>query len=506
MSTAHVLPLSSPTLTRAEFARRSDELAAEAEKRARERQHPRGRMTARERLDHLLDEGSLRETDRFAGAATPADFLGSGVITGFGRIGGREVAVYAQDFSVRGGSLGDIEGEKIARLMRQAIDRRLPLFALLDSGGARIQDGVTSLARYGQIFALATEASGVIPQISVVLGPCAGGAVYGPALTDIVIMEREASYMFVTGPKVVQAATGEKISSADLGGADMHGSVSGVAHMVIDGERESLDAARAVLSYLPSHCGEAAPRYAFDGDDIGEAHARRVGDLVPEGAKQAYDMRDVIEALVDYGEFVEIHEHFAASVVVGFACIDGRAVGIVANQPNVDAGTLDVAASEKAARFVTLCDTFGLPVVTLVDVPGYRPGSEQERAGIIRRGAKLITAYASASVPLVTVIVRKAYGGAYIVMGSKSLGADVALAWPGAEIAVMGAEGAVDILHGKSLAAAERPASTSRPSAPTTSSSGAPARSRPIVPCKRESSTVSSIRAKPAGPSSMRCG
>ncbi|MFP7707635.1 acyl-CoA carboxylase subunit beta [Trueperella sp. LYQ141] len=444
------LEFTSDQIGRENFAERAAAMLEAAEERARSRQHPKGRLTARERITRLLDPNTFHEINRFQGGDIDAGFLGSAVITGFGTIDERMVAVWAQDFSVQGGTLGQVEGEKIVRLIEQALTLRIPIISLLDSGGARIQEGVTALAEYGRIFKATSTASGVIPQISVILGPCAGGAVYGPALTDFIIMTKRSSYMFVTGPSVVKAATGEEISSEDLGGGDLHNTQSGVAHFLAEDEDDALEYARALMTYLPSNCQDSPPHYAFDPSCI-PAAAARVGDLVPESAKQPYDMVSVVEALVDHGEFLEVQSLFAPSIVVGFACFEGRPVGIVANQPLHDAGTLDVNASEKAARFVQFCDAFGLPIVTLVDVPGYRPGSEQERAGIIRRGAKMITAYSSATVPLITVIIRKAYGGAYIVMGSKSLGADVNYSWPASEIAVMGSEGAVDILFRREL-------------------------------------------------------
>lgn len=440
-------------ISRRNFYDRTHSILEAAEEKARKAQHARGRQTARERLDYLLDEGSFSELNRYAGGDIEAGELGSAVITGIGTLDGRPVAVYAQDFSIRGGTLGKVEGDKILLLMDRALSMRIPIIALLDSGGARIQEGVTALAQYGRIFRKTTEASGVVPQISVILGPCAGGAVYGPALTDFIIMTKNSSYMFVTGPSVVKAATGEEISSEDLGGGDLHNSVSGVAHFLAEDENEALDYARTLLSYLPQNCDKKPPRYLFENDGT-EERAHEVASLVPESPKQDYDMVEVIEALVDHGEFLEVQPLFSPSIVVGFACFEGRPVGIVANQPSIDAGTLDVNASEKAARFVQFLDAFGIPIITLVDVPGYRPGSEQERAGIIRRGAKLITAYATATVPMITVILRKAFGGAYIVMGSKSIGADLAFAWPDAQIAVMGAEGAASIMYRRELAAA----------------------------------------------------
>lgn len=442
-----------PITSRANYSERNRRVLEAAEARARLRQHPQGRQTARERLIALLDEGSFFELNRFAGGDIEQGALGSAVITGIGRIDGRQVAVYSQDFSVMGGTLGQVEGDKIMALMDRALSLKIPIIAMLDSGGARIQEGVTALAQYGRIFRKSTQCSGVIPQISIILGPCAGGAVYGPALTDFIIMTRHSSYMFVTGPSVVKAATGEEISSEDLGGGDVHNTISGVAHFLAQDEEEALDYARTLLSYLPSHCEEKPPVFAFDSSCI-PPNSAHVGDLVPESPKQAYDMVAVIEALADHEEFLEVQPLFAPSILIGFASFEGQPVGLVASQPLNDAGTLDVDASEKAARFVQFCDAFGLPIVTLVDVPGYRPGSEQERAGIIRRGAKLITAYATATVPLITIILRKAFGGAYIVMGSKSLGADVNFSWPASQIAVMGSEGAVDIVFRRQLEAA----------------------------------------------------
>lgn len=438
-------------IDRGNFASRATAMLEAAEERARKRQHPNGRKTARERLNLLLDKGTFHEIDRFAGGDIDEGFLGSAVITGFGEIDGRLVAVYAQDFSVQGGTLGEVEGKKIIHIMQEAMSMKIPVVSLLDSGGARIQEGVAALAEYGHIFKAISEASGVIPQISVIMGPCAGGAVYGPALTDFIIMTKNSSYMFVTGPGVVKAVTGEDVSSEELGGGSLHNVESGVAHFLAEDEEEALSYARCLLAYLPSHCGQKPPHYLYEGDAHTEERASKVYELVPESSKSAYDIVDVIESLTDYGEFLEIQPLFARSVVIGFACFEGRTVGIVANQPMHDAGTLDVSASEKAARFVQFCDAFNIPIVTLVDVPGYRPGTDQERAGIIRRGAKLITSYATATVGLITIVIRKAYGGAYIVMGSKSLGADFNYSWPSSEIAVMGSEGAVDIVFRREL-------------------------------------------------------
>lgn len=429
-------------------------LSEVAEEKALAFQHAKGKQTARERLAALLDPDSFVEIGEFAGGDVTKGFLGAAVITGFGEIAGRQVAVYAQDFSIRGGTLGAAEGAKILALMDKAMALKIPLISMLDSGGARIQEGVIALSQYGRIFKKTCQASGMIPQISIILGPCAGGAVYSPALTDFIIMTKENSHMFVTGPDVVRAVTGENVSLADLGGGQLHNFQSGVAHYLAEDEEDALDYVRSLLTYLPSHCDELPPHYDYTPSKDDELAAAEVGSIVPAESRQPYDIVKVIEHLVDYGEFVEIQENFAASIVIGFACINGSAVGIVADQPNHNAGTLDVDASEKAARFVRCCNAFGIPIVTLVDVPGYRPGTEQEQAGIIRRGAKLIFAYANASVPMVTVILRKAYGGAYIVMGSKSIGADFTYAWPDAEIAVMGAEGAVNILKRREIKAA----------------------------------------------------
>ncbi|WP_407925109.1 acyl-CoA carboxylase subunit beta [Bifidobacterium choloepi] len=426
-------------------------LARDAETKARDKQHVKGKLTARERLDLLLDTGSFEEIGRFSGGNINGNVAGAAVITGFGEVYGRKVAVYAQDFSVKGGTLGVAEGKKICRLMDAAIELKIPVVALIDSGGARIQEGVAALTQYGHLFRKTCDASGFIPQISLILGPCAGGAVYCPALTDLIIMTRENSNMFVTGPDVIKSTTGESISMEDLGGGTVHNTTSGVAHYLGEDEADAIDYARTVLSYLPSNAGEQPPTYSYMATRADREVAARLATIVPDNDRQPYDMTDVIRCVVDYGEFVQVHELFAGSVVVGFACIDGHPVGVVGNQPLVNAGSLDVDASEKLARFVRLCDCFNLPVVTLVDTPGYKPGAEQEHAGIIRRGAKVIYAYANAQVPLVTVIVRKAFGGAYIVMGSKAIGADLNYAWPSSQIAVLGATGAVNIIHRRDI-------------------------------------------------------
>lgn len=434
---------------------RAAELARDAESNARTRQHAKGKMTARERLGLLLDTGSFEEIGRFRGGDINGGKAGSAVITGFGDVYGRKIAVYVQDFSVRGGTLGRAEGEKICHLMDMALDLKVPIVAIVDSGGARIQEGVAALTQYGHIFRKTCDASGFVPQISLILGPCAGGAVYCPALTDLIVMTKENSDMFVTGPDVVKAATGETISMNDLGGGLVHSTKSGVAHYLGEDEADAIDYARTVLAYLPSNSDAQPPMYAYAATRADRETAKRLTDIVPDNDRQPYDVLDVIRCIVDYGEFVQVHELFATSAVVGFACIDGRPIGVVANQPNVRAGILDVDASEKVARFVRLCDSFNLPVITLVDTPGYKPGADQEHAGIIRRGAKVIYAYANAQVPMVTVVLRKAFGGAYIVMGSKAIGADMNFAWPSSQIAVLGATGAVNIIHRKDFVKAK---------------------------------------------------
>ena len=432
---------------------RAAELARDAESNARTRQHAKGKMTARERLGLLLDTGSFEEIGRFRGGDINGGKAGSAVITGFGDVYGRKIAVYAQDFSGHGEArLGRAEGEKICHLMDMALDLKVPIVAIVDSGGARIQEGVAALTQYGHIFRKTCDASGFVPQISLILGPCAGGAVYCPALTDLIVMTKENSDMFVTGPDVVKAATGETISMNDLGGGLVHSTkYRRRRHYLGEDEADAIDYARTVLAYLPSNSDAQPPMYAYAATRADRETAKRLTDIVPDNDRQPYDVLDVIRCIVDYGEFVQVHELFASSAVVGFACVNGHPVGIVANQPNVNAGILDVDSSEKVARFVRLCDAFNLPVVTLVDTPGYKPGAEQEHAGIIRRGAKVIYAYANAQVPLVTIILRKAFGGAYIVMGSKSIGADMNFAWPSSQIAVLGAAGAVNIIHRKDL-------------------------------------------------------
>jgi acetyl-CoA carboxylase carboxyltransferase component len=426
-----------------------------------EAQHKRGRLTARERIDLLLDKGSFRELDAFVVHRT-SDFdldkqkyLADSVITGWGTINGRLVYVYSQDFTVFGGSLGEVHAAKICKLQDIALKNGAPIIGLNDSGGARIQEGVVSLGGYADIFLRNTLASGVIPQISAVMGPCAGGAVYSPALTDFIFMVRNSSYMFVTGPEVLKAVTHQEVSFEDLGGADVHAESSGVCHVAADNEASALYLIRSLLTYLPQNNMEDPP-FMPDGDDplrMDEA----LDGLIPDDPSKPYNMKEIIQLLVDRGEFFEIHEHYAQNIVVGFAHLGGHSIGIIANQPAVLAGVLDINSSDKAARFVRFCDAFNIPLLTLVDVPGFLPGTEQEYGGIIRHGAKLLYAYCEATVPKLTVITRKAYGGAYDVMSSKHIRGDLNLAWPTAEIAVMGPEGAVNIVFRKQLAEAEEP-------------------------------------------------
>ncbi len=425
------------------------------------KQHAKGKKTARERIELLLDEGSFEELDEFVRHRSTAFGMdrnrpyGDSVVTGVGTIQGRQVAVFSQDFTIFGGSLGEAAGNKIIKVMDLALSTGVPLIGILDSGGARIQEGVIALGKYGEIFKRNTMASGVIPQISIIMGPAAGGAVYSPALTDFVIMVDKTSNMFVTGPDVIKTVTGEDVGMEELGGARAHNETSGVAHYLAVDENDAIDYARSLLSYLPLNNLSETERYATT-DVLEVTDADRVLDtFIPDSPNQPYDMRAIIEALVDENEFLEVQPLFAPNILIGFARVDGQSVGIVANQPQQMAGTLNIDAGEKAARFVRFCDAFSIPILTLVDVPGYLPGTDQEWAGVIRRGAKLLYAYAEATVPLVTVITRKAYGGAYIVMGSKQLGADINLAWPTAEIAVMGGQGAVNILFRDRIKAAE---------------------------------------------------
>jgi propionyl-CoA carboxylase beta chain len=450
----------------ADLQRRRDEATHAGSERAVERQHAKGKMTARERIERLLDPGSFTEFDELA-RHRATDFgmtanrpYGDGVVTGHGMIDGRPVCVFSQDFTVFGGSLGEVYGEKIVKVMDHALKVGCPIIGINDGGGARIQEGVVALGLFAEIFRRNVFASGVIPQISLIMGPCAGGAVYSPAITDFTLMVEGISHMFITGPDVIKTVTGEEVSFEELGGAQAHNAKSGVAHFQAKDEDECFDFARDLLSYLPSNNLDDAPVFGGGPDEevlaVTDADAE-LDTAIPDSANQPYDMHNVIEHVLDGGDFLEVHAGFAQNMIVGFGRADGHPVGVVANQPMHLAGCLDIDASEKAARFVRTCDAFNVPVLTFVDVPGFLPGTGQEWGGIIRRGAKLIFAYAEATVPKVTVITRKAYGGAYDVMGSKHLGGDVNLAWPTAHIAVMGAQGAVNILYRRELAAAEDP-------------------------------------------------
>jgi propionyl-CoA carboxylase beta chain len=453
---APALPSTKTTAAKLEDLEERRREAIEApEANAIAKQEARKKKSARQRIELLLDEGSFVELDAFAKHRSfnfglekrrPA---GDGVVTGYGTIGGRQVCVYSQDFTVFGGSLGEVHGEKITKVMDLALRTGVPLIGISDGGGARIQEGVAALTQFAEIFRRNVAASGVIPQISLILGPSAGGAVYSPALTDFIVMADKTSNMFITGPDVIRAVTGEEVGFEELGGGQTHNTRSGVAHYLASDEEDAIDYVKALLGYLPSnnlsdpplfHEGEEPELEVTDAD-------RELDALVPDSDNQPYDMRTAIEHVLDEGVLLEVQPLYAQNVVVGFGHVEGHPVGVVANQPQQMAGTLDINAAEKAARFVRTCDAFNLPVLTFVDVPGFLPGTDQEWNGIIRRGAKLIYAYAEATVPLITVITRKAYGGAYIVMGSKQLGADVNLAWPTAQIAVMGAGGAVNILQ-----------------------------------------------------------
>jgi propionyl-CoA carboxylase beta chain len=461
----------------ADLERRRHEAVHAGSEQAVAKQHDRGKKTARERIDMLLDPGSFTEFDELA-RHRAHDFgieatrpYGDGVVTGYGTVDGRPVCVFSQDFTVFGGSLGEVYGEKIVKIMDHALKTGCPIIGINDGGGARIQEGVVALGLFAEIFYRNVMASGVVPQISLIMGPCAGGAVYSPAITDFTLMVEGTSHMFITGPDVIKTVTGEDVSFEDLGGAHAHGVKSGVAHYQADGEQDCIDFARDLLSYLPSNNLDEPPRgpgggvdseppgLAAGGADVTgpDKTDAELDTLIPDSPNQPYDMHEVITHVLDDGEFLEVHAGFAPNIVVGFGRVEGASVGVVANQPMHLAGCLDIDASEKAARFVRTCDAFSIPILTFVDVPGFLPGVSQEWRGIIRRGAKLIYAYAEATVPKVTVITRKAYGGAYDVMGSKHLGGDVNLAWPTAQIAVMGAQGAVNILYRRELAAAGDP-------------------------------------------------
>ena len=444
----------------ADLYNRNDEAVHAGSARAVEKQHAKGKLTARERIDLLMDEGSFIELDELArhrstsfGQENNRPY-GDGVVTGHGTVDGRPVCVFSQDFTVFGGSLGEVFGEKIVKVMDLAAKIGCPVVGINDSGGARIQEGVVALGLYAEIFRRNVHSSGVVPQISLVMGPCAGGAVYSPAITDFTVMVDQTSHMFVTGPDVIKTVTGEDVGMEELGGARSHNTRSGVAHYMATDEEDAISYVKELLSFLPSNnmdepvVFDASPDLEVDDFD------RELDTLIPDSANMPYDMHTVIEHVLDDGEFLETSALFAPNILTGFGRVEGRPVGVVANQPLQLAGTLDINSSEKAARFVRTCDAFNVPVLTFVDVPGFLPGTDQEWGGIIRRGAKLLYAYAEATVPLVTVITRKAYGGAYDVMGSKHLGADVNLAWPTAQIAVMGAQGAANILYRKQIRAA----------------------------------------------------
>jgi len=426
-----------------------------------EKQHEKGKLTARERIEILVDKESFQEIDAFVTHRSNAfgldkqHILGDGVVTGYGKINGRPVYLFSQDFTVFGGSLSETHAEKICKVMDLALKNGVPIIGLNDSGGARIQEGVSSLGGYAEVFWRNSMASGVIPQISAVMGPCAGGAVYSPALTDFVFMVKDTSYMFVTGPNVVKTVTHEEVTSEDLGGASAHGTKSGVAHFASENDAVCLHEIRKLMSYLPQNCEEKAPHQ--DSVEPDKAKAGKLNDIVPENPNKPYDIKEVIGGVMDKDSFFEVHEYYADNIVVGFARLNGRSVGIVANQPLSLAGVLDINASVKGARFVRFCDAFNIPLVVFEDVPGFLPGTDQEWGGIIKHGAKLLYAFCEATVPKMTVITRKAYGGAYDVMNSKHIRADYNVAWPSAEIAVMGTKGAVEIIFRKEIAKADNP-------------------------------------------------
>ncbi|GAA2183792.1 acyl-CoA carboxylase subunit beta [Brooklawnia cerclae] len=429
-----------------------------------EAQHAKGKMTARERLSILLDEGSFQELGALAThqltdfGMDDKRFPGDGVITGFGKINGRRVAVYAQDFTVLGGSFSQVQAQKINKIQDLALESGIPIVGLNDSGGARVQEGVRSLAAYGEVFQRNVASSGVIPQISLIMGPCAGGAVYSPALTDFTVMVDTTSNMFLTGPEIVASVTGEQVTAEELGGAAVHAGRSGVAQFEARSEVEALELTKLLLSYLPSNTSEDAPTLVTD--DSPDRMDDNLNELVPDDDRKAYDMRDVLDAVFDADSILEVHQSFAPNAIVAFARLDGRPVGIVANQPMVMSGVLDIDSSDKISRFIRICDVYSIPIITFVDCPGYLPGVEQEYNGVIRHGAKIIYAYCQSTVPKISVVTRKAIGGSYVALSSKQMGADVAFAWPTAQIAVMGPEGAARLLHGKAIKASEDPAAT----------------------------------------------
>lgn len=429
-----------------------------------EKQHNKGKKTARERIEYLLDEGSFVEIDTFVEhrctnfGMEKKKVAGEGVVTGYGTVDGRLIYIFAQDFTVIGGSLGEMHAAKICKVQEMAMKMGAPIIGINDSGGARIQEGVDALSGYGNIFYNNTIASGVVPQISVIMGPCAGGAVYSPALTDFIFMVDNTSKMFITGPQVIKTVTGEEVSSEELGGAMTHNSTSGVAHFISETEEETLDNIKRLLSYLPSNNLEDAP--IFNPEDEINRMDERLNEIVPENPNKPYDMKEVISILADNDDFLEVQPYYAQNIITGFIRLNGKSVGVIANQPKVLAGCLDINASDKASRFIRTCDSFNVPVLSLVDVPGFLPGTDQEYGGIIRHGAKMLYAYSEATVPKVTIILRKAYGGAYIAMCSRHLKSDMVLAWPTAEVAVMGPEGAANIIFRKDIENSEEPLET----------------------------------------------
>ncbi len=446
-----------------EYKKRKDKLYLGGGKDRIDKQHKQGKLTARERISLLVDEGTFEEIDIFVKhrctyfGLDQKEFPYDGVVTGFGEINGKKVAVFSQDFTVQGGSLGEMHAKKIMKLQDHALKYGIPIIGINDSGGARIQEAVDALYGYGGIFYRNTLASGVIPQITIIAGPCAGGAVYSPALTDFTIMVDKTSQMFITGPQVVKSVTGEDVDKETLGGAKIHNSKSGVAHLLASNDEEAMKITRKLLSYLPQNNIDPVEIFPYD-----ETYrlSEDINSIVSPDPKKSYDVKNIIELVFDPDSFFEIHPHFAKNIVVGFARLQGQSVGIIANQPKILAGSLDIDASDKAARFIRFCDAFNIPIITLVDTPGYLPGVNQEHGGIIRHGAKLLYAYSEATVPLITVILRKAYGGAYIAMGSQHLGADFVFAWPTAEIAVMGPEGAANIIFAKEIESSENPEDT----------------------------------------------
>lgn len=448
-----------------ELQSKREQLAAGVEKKIL-KQHQDGKLTARERLDLLLDQGSFVEIDQFVShrctnfGLEDVGIPGEGVITGYGTVNGRLIYVFSQDFTAMGGSLGEMHAQKICKIMDLAMKSGAPVVGINDSGGARIQEGVDALNGYGEIFRRNTHLSGVIPQFSLIMGPCAGGAVYSPALTDYVFMVKGISKMFITGPQIIKAVTGEEVSQEVLGGAETHNKVSGVAHFYADSEADCINQFKDLLSYLPQNNMESPARVACD-DPIGRC-SDKLASIIPEESNKPYDIRQILEQILDQGSFLEVQEHYATNILVGYGRLNGRTVGVIANQPKVLAGCLDINASDKAARFIRFCNAFNIPLLTIVDTPGYLPGVKQEHEGIIRHGAKLLFAYSEASVPKITLITRKAFGGAYLAMCSRSLGADITLAWPTAEIAVMGPEGAVNIVFRNEIVNSQEPEQTRR--------------------------------------------